>query len=121
MPLTFPNSNCIEIIAATYIYRGPKVLFFFCYFGQLSTVKTRFTGNSHVVSFLLLSNLKLIFHSFCEHLYLHQARVKYSTDRVRAFRRKMLKPPIARLPAIKQDLSNRQSGETNNIYRALVN
>ncbi len=35
-------------------------------------------------------------------------------------RRKMLKPPIARLPAIKMDFINRPSGETNCIYETKV-
>ncbi len=35
-----------------------------------------------------------------------------------SLRCKMLKPPIARFPAIKLDLINRPSGETNTIYEA---
>ncbi len=37
-----------------------------------------------------------------------------------ALQRKMLKPPIARLPVIKLDYLNRPSGETNCIYEANV-
>ncbi len=37
-----------------------------------------------------------------------------------ALGRKMLKLPIARHPAIKVDLINRKSGETDNIYEANV-
>ncbi len=37
-----------------------------------------------------------------------------------ALRRKMLKLGIARLPAIKLDLTNRPSGETDCIYKANV-
>ncbi len=37
-----------------------------------------------------------------------------------ALRRKMLQPPIARLPAIELDFINRPSGDTDGIYEAKV-
>ncbi len=37
-----------------------------------------------------------------------------------ALRRKMLKPPIARLPAIYMDIINRPSGETDCVYETNV-
>ncbi len=50
-----------------------------------------------------------------------RAAFKFSRRVHVALRRKMLKPPIARLPAILLDLTNRPNGETHCIYEANVN